>query len=335
MVDGIFSGGGIHVHQIEILIKVGTTVYIAAMALLKISLGAFFLRIFSIQKVQRHTIYAVVIVTILYSIVYGVITAATCGATSGFFGVATSCKVAAAYSGITTSWCIMNAVGDLIFSALSVDALSRAQMRPSTRFWAALVLLLGTVGGIASVVRISIILHNAGSGDLQGVTSGLWTILETSIGITAANLACLRPLLRLARAKIQSKRSHSYSSSRHPTTIGNHYMHSSPPKTDDLYMLSSALHHKTNFVPVKDWTKDRIAPEQEVNASFDDLIDRTSAKRDSEDDGQSVQPTIPQSPALAATKDRPSSSLRVLSSESIARFSRISAMFKPSAAPSE
>ncbi|GAM88606.1 hypothetical protein ANO11243_066400 [Dothideomycetidae sp. 11243] len=235
------------------IITSGTALYVCSMALLKVSLGAFFLRIFSVHRTQRLIIHVVVITTVVYSIVTGIFAASTCGSWSGFFASESSCKTSRPFTGITTSWSVLNAMGDMIFSLLSVDALRRAQMRFSTKCYASAVLVLGTAGGVASIIRICIITsHTKDRGNLQGITGGFWTLLEMCIGITAANLACLRPLLRLARQEMRSRwapESYSMDSLSQPATTQSDH---SQFNFDRLYMLSGVFDTKDDLSTSKE-----------------------------------------------------------------------------------
>lgn len=176
-----------------------TAFYALSILFLKLSLGAFFLRVFSILRFQRTIIYTVVGISTILTLVSFVLSAATCGASGGFFQSTSvsSCNVGRVYSIITTIWSYVNAVGDFIFAALAVDAIRRAQMKMKTKIIAALVLVIGTSGGVASLIRVSIITKKASViGPSHGLAAGKLTIVEIGVGMTAANLACLRPLLR-------------------------------------------------------------------------------------------------------------------------------------------
>lgn len=173
------------------------------MVFLKLSLGSFFLRLFSVFPVQRGIIITIVIISTILSLISFFLSATTCGASGGFFGTDTTCKIAKQYSIITTVWSYSNAIGDFVFAALAVDAIRVAQMELRTKILAIMILVLGTMGGVVSVIRVDIITHSVGlRGTTQGIIAGKLTILEISIGMTAANMACLRPLLRKLREKI-------------------------------------------------------------------------------------------------------------------------------------
>ncbi|KAF2153602.1 hypothetical protein K461DRAFT_293856 [Myriangium duriaei CBS 260.36] len=79
-------------------------------------------------------------------------------------------------------------------------------MSRTTKFYTTLVLCFGTAGGIVSIVRIIVLtkISNGPGSYAQGLRSGYWTQIETGMGIIAASLACLRPLLTLVREKLSS-----------------------------------------------------------------------------------------------------------------------------------
>lgn len=170
------------------------------MAWLKVSLGAFFLRFFNHYTAQRYLIYIVMAVTVSLSTVYGAYTGASCGVLAGFIGSESICKAWLPYHYVGTIWSICNAIGDVALALIAINALKLTQMNRSTMFYATMILLLGTVGGIASIIRISLI-SGGNHGTIQGALAGLWTLLEMLIGCLATNFACLRPLLREIRDK--------------------------------------------------------------------------------------------------------------------------------------
>ena len=234
------------------------------MVFLKVSLSAFFLRIFTVQRLQRYIIFTVGTITIVYSIVCIVVTGATvCGSTSGFSVTTdTRCPDGQFYEGISISWSVMNAVGDVVYSVLAVDAIRRIRMRPKTKACAIVIICFGSIGGVASIVRVAILTTIGRISESGGALSVTWTILEMSIGLMATNLACLRPLLRLLRRKFRCK---GQGSSDDPSTGQNQAVTSYPrvnPTTEasgsgqhpEIITLPSALDGKAIY-PLKDWTE--------------------------------------------------------------------------------
>ncbi|KAF2155431.1 hypothetical protein K461DRAFT_311685 [Myriangium duriaei CBS 260.36] len=204
LITELFSGGSADIDKLVLVVKVNAAFYIWTMVMLKFSLGFFFLRIFSIHLPQRIIVWFVVLSSLVLSLVYFFMSTFTCGLKSGFLG--TQCAAWTAYAGISKAWSWYNASMDMVFSLLSVHALWDAKMTKMTKFWATLVLCLGTAGGVASFVRIIVLTTDSTStgNPAQGLRSGDWTQVETGMGIIAACLACMRPLLRLLKEKFSS-----------------------------------------------------------------------------------------------------------------------------------
>ncbi|GAM87677.1 hypothetical protein ANO11243_057040 [Dothideomycetidae sp. 11243] len=187
------------------LVKINTAFYIWTMIMIKVSISAFFFRIFSIHAAQRAIVWFLVGTSVASGLVYFLMSMVTCGLEASFIP-STLCPAWHAYAMVSKVWSWDNAATDLCFSLLSIHALWDANMSRMTKFYATLILCLGTAGGVASIVRI-VVLTKASSGTgsyAQGLRSGDWTQVETGMGIIAVCLATLRPLLRLLKDKVVS-----------------------------------------------------------------------------------------------------------------------------------
>lgn len=172
------------------------------MLTLKISLGIFFLKIFNRAGVwQRYIIHGIMWFSVAMGLVLFFLSIFTCGVLPGFGASTEGCPIAPAYNGLSIFWSSINATTDLMFSVLSVQALWNAQLPRVTKISACALLLFGTIGGIASVVRI-VELFSPRSGVLQAIDAAYWTLLEAGVGITAASCATLRPLLRFVGDRV-------------------------------------------------------------------------------------------------------------------------------------
>ncbi|KAF2149853.1 hypothetical protein K461DRAFT_296271 [Myriangium duriaei CBS 260.36] len=199
----IENHAGLDLNALMTYVKIAAVLYVASMAVLKVSLGAFFLHIFRVHRIQRTIIWVLVVVTVCFSIANGVFAAVTCGAAAAFIGDSNQCKALSTYSSISTAWSIFNALGDLLLAALAINAIWAANMKKHTKIVAGFVLVLGTVGGAASVVRLYMIeTIDKNFTASAGINLSIWTMVEMCAGITAANLACLRPLLSLVKTKL-------------------------------------------------------------------------------------------------------------------------------------
>jgi len=211
------------------------------MTLLKASLGAFFLKIFTIQKSwQRYVIHSIIWFEIAYGIVNFALTVGTCGATS-FFGSA--CSLSEVYVKVNGSWSYINAITDFILAGLTVQAIWNACLPFPTKVTASVVLLLGSLGGVASIVRI-VLITGPLSGVSKGLSAGYWSLIEASIGIAAASLATLRPLFRSCMERVHSKGSSNKGSAYNTAANGSR--------------VPTALRSRHQLNTAHDWREDRI-----------------------------------------------------------------------------
>ncbi|KAF2148137.1 hypothetical protein K461DRAFT_325058 [Myriangium duriaei CBS 260.36] len=208
-------------------------------ALLLTGAVAWFLAIFRTQKLQQRVIYITISVTVLYSIINAVTSAATCGATTGLLGGSDKCSTYIFFRTVTVSWSALNAVGDLIMAVLALDALWWTKMKRNTKIVASLILILGTFGGVASFVRLYIISQSAvAGGQTTGIDVSIWTAVEIFAGITAANLAFLRPLLSEIKSKLHWLYASLFvlpftSKTSNPADTPSSIIHSSPGRAPD------------------------------------------------------------------------------------------------------
>lgn len=181
-------------------IKGAAICYTLCMTLVKLALGAWFYQIFRVHRLQRVTIIITVGATMVFGVTNTIASAVTCGPSAGLLGPIADCPIWPVYSGISLSWSVLNAIGDIIMAVLAVNALWSARMPLNTKIVASLILVLGTFGGVASVARLWIIAENHGRpGGSSGIKIGMWTGIEPCAGIAAANFACLRPMLSLLK----------------------------------------------------------------------------------------------------------------------------------------
>ncbi|KAF2150221.1 hypothetical protein K461DRAFT_296595 [Myriangium duriaei CBS 260.36] len=194
MVDDLMHGRVTSFNNLEMTIKAIIILYLIAMALIKISLGAFFFRIFTVVHVRQRVMIAVlVIITALWSIVLAIISAVTCGATSGLLGAGNSCGIWMIYGRLSLAWSVFNTFGDLFFAVLSIITLWNIQMTRQTKLLTCFILVLGTLGGVASFIR-AYIMAFAETNIQQDFATGRWSVVEMGMGLLAPSLACLHPL---------------------------------------------------------------------------------------------------------------------------------------------
>ncbi|GAM89016.1 hypothetical protein ANO11243_070500 [Dothideomycetidae sp. 11243] len=167
--------------------------YCLTVIAVKISLGFFFLNIFTVnQKIQRGAIYGLMTVATLSGLVFAIMTEATCG----ILIANDVCPIQRAFNTVSVTWSILNAISDLAFTALAVHALWGAQLKRHIKVSAMALLGFACIGGAISLVRVVV---NAGlvtkDPVLQPLEIGRWSIIESGIYIITGCLVTLRPLL--------------------------------------------------------------------------------------------------------------------------------------------
>lgn len=153
---------------------------------------------------QRWTITVSTGLLTAMGIVFFVMSVASCGVGSRSN---TDCPVNSAYTAISCTWSLMNTLVDFLFAAMSILPVITISIKGAGAFSTGVLLVIGTIGGMASALRCAVIL--GWHGDDQAVTNlviGRWSMLEAGLTITAASLATLRPLLK----KIQGMTTDSY-----------------------------------------------------------------------------------------------------------------------------
>lgn len=183
------------------------------MVLLKISLCLFFIKIFASK---RTFIVIMVITTVVASCVRvaNIITVAEalCSFEAFFFMDIKECGGTKPPS---SAWVIttfvstaVNIASDLLYVVLSIIVVARLQMKLRQKISTILLCVLGTIGTIASVVRLVLQLSyipgesRFGASNLEIMCS----VMELGLGIIAASCATLRPVLEQARKWYKHRR---------------------------------------------------------------------------------------------------------------------------------
>lgn len=178
------------------------------MIVLKISLGLFFLQLFTINhKWQRVYIHAIVLLSTTIGLVYAGLTLFSCGLKNSQ-DLKYQCEMETAYTSISSLWSFLNFLTDLSFSALAVMLLWNLSLPRRAKISTCALLVFGTIGGIASLMRIVVqYVHLPAA--LEDITVGRWSCLEAGIGITTVSLATTRPLYRKMVEVLQGRKSSS------------------------------------------------------------------------------------------------------------------------------
>lgn len=173
------------------------------MVAFKFALGLFFLRIFQSKKNYKITIWLSMIVPSIFGVLNIIWTCLyACQVKAFFFIGLTECQGVGpnnAWLVIASIWSALTAITDLLYGVLSVLAIRQLRMRFQTKVTASILCAMGSIGGLASCVRFALLIDNNIPGVSQLGASILalqWSVIEPGLGITAAALATLRPLIR-------------------------------------------------------------------------------------------------------------------------------------------
>ncbi|PNS18700.1 hypothetical protein CAC42_5239 [Sphaceloma murrayae] len=172
----------------------GYGMYILTVIAIKTSLALFMLRIFGPHHVwERVVIHSFTIIPATIGIIALVFVNVTCAVT-----FIDSCDWRRAFHLTSLSFSIANSVADLAFASLSFLILWRMTMPRAAKVSAGILFFIGTVGGLASVLRV-VAYFQTGSDVLQQIRYSRWSVIEAGTCITAVCLFTLRPLFRHLR----------------------------------------------------------------------------------------------------------------------------------------
>ncbi|KAF4553239.1 Hypothetical protein D9617_7g029660 [Elsinoe fawcettii] len=180
--------------RIQRLIRFHNASYCVTILVAKASLGVFFYGLFTgtTHKIQRHIVLASIILPTIIGVIYLGMTIFSCTASVSLLFV-DSCDVQGTYTEISILWTALNSASDIVLSVLAVFALARSKLPRFAKFSAAALLVLGTTGGLASIMRL-VSQITAQTDKLQGIVLARWSNTEAGLCITAASLVTLRPL---------------------------------------------------------------------------------------------------------------------------------------------
>jgi len=193
------------------LIRYTNAAYTATMIIVKLSIGVFFLKLFTRAnfKWQRYTIISMMGLSTAFGLIYLIMTFATCGImvqsqkTTAMHTGTDWCPIQNAFVDVSIAYSALNVVTDVAFTLLAVIALWGAKMDRMTKITASVLLAIGSVGCVASIMRI-VIQTPLSDIRVAGVLLGLWSVIEAGMCITAASLITLRPLVQPVIEKARS-----------------------------------------------------------------------------------------------------------------------------------
>lgn len=175
------------------IIRLVNAFYCLAMIAAKASLSVFFHHLLTPNhKWQRRYIKTIFALVSIYGLVYIFLGLFTCG-NEDPSEPRDTCAFETSYRHISMAWSFLTAISDWSFCILTIMLLWNLKLRRRTKISIAALLLFGTLGSLASILRIIVQSLNIPRG-LQFIIVGRWSIIEAGICIITASLATLRPL---------------------------------------------------------------------------------------------------------------------------------------------
>ncbi|KAF2156554.1 hypothetical protein K461DRAFT_288958 [Myriangium duriaei CBS 260.36] len=184
------------------LITIGYCLYSATMISFKLSLGFFFLKIFVFRTGYIITIWLTIVLPTLLGVANIIYTGfAACNLESLFFIGLNNCNGYAQSQGwldIAEAWTVVSTFTDILYAVLAVLAIVNMKMQRKNKITAAVLCALGSVGCVASCVRLAFFVVDFPVYSVLGesMMETMWTLIEPGLGIIAACLATLRPLFK-------------------------------------------------------------------------------------------------------------------------------------------
>lgn len=209
---GYFSGTGRHISDLTTKNAIRAyqawfyceLFYVQSTCWAKIAIGLMLLRL-ATRRVHRWILYLLMSGALIFCQIFFIIVLLQCRPISSFWTRADitsvetgSCWGADTVANVTYAASALNSIADWTFAILPIWFVFRIQMKKSSKFLVAGVLSLGTLASIATVIRIPYIYTMKEMGDFLYATTevAIWSTVEVGLGITAASMSTLRPLIR-------------------------------------------------------------------------------------------------------------------------------------------
>ncbi|ETN42679.1 uncharacterized protein HMPREF1541_01836 [Cyphellophora europaea CBS 101466] len=175
--------------------------YVLSNMFIKASIAIMLLRL-TIVRTHRLIIIVTIIVTEIYSTVFFFLFVFQCMPSKYFWtqvgGGRGSCMDPSITVNSAYAYSAIICVGDWIFAILPFFIVWNLQMSTRQKLMVALILSMGAIASTATIIRIPYIHTLNNKADFLYATTdvAIWSSSETGLGITAANTATLRPLVR-------------------------------------------------------------------------------------------------------------------------------------------
>lgn len=180
------------------IIRLVNCAYVMTVVVAKISLSMFFLQLFGItHRWQKIYTYVAMALSTAFGLVFVGLILFSCGIQDPTILQADTCDIHVPYKALSLTWSFLNVLTDISFAILAVMLLWHTKLARWTKASSCALLIFGTLGGIASVLRITVQLIPLPQ-PLKVIITGRWSNIEGGTYITTASLATIRPLCRKA-----------------------------------------------------------------------------------------------------------------------------------------
>jgi len=115
----------------------------------------------------------------------------------------TTCSFSQTGHAVSVAMSVINAAVDFSYTILAITLLATTTLDFWPKLTAGILLSFGTLGGVASVLRVVVQLVPVPA-PIYGILVGRWSTIEAGICITTAGLATCRPLFRSIRDAIMT-----------------------------------------------------------------------------------------------------------------------------------
>ncbi|RDW65227.1 hypothetical protein BP5796_09919 [Coleophoma crateriformis] len=177
----------------------GEIFYILTAITLKLSVGAFLLRLLK-ARLQRWTVYITLIVVTLYSLVYCIMAIAQCTPIDHYWHPLSegTCFSGSIIVGTSYAFATLISFSDFLFAAMPIFLVWNLQMNTFMKFSVASIMSLGAIAGVTTIVRVVYLKDISNNKDFFFSTAKLtiWSTVEPGVGIIIGSAAALRPLFK-------------------------------------------------------------------------------------------------------------------------------------------
>ncbi|KAL3419259.1 integral membrane protein [Phlyctema vagabunda] len=197
----------------------GEVFYVLTAWFLKLSLGAFLLRLHK-SPAQRWTVYITLAIISVYSVAFLIMAIFQCKPVDHYWHPLSegTCFKPSIVVGSTYAYAGIISFSDFLFAVMPIFLVWHLQMNTFMKVTVAGLMSLGAIAGVTTIVRVVYIKDIGENKDFFYNTAKLtiWSTIEPGVGIIIGSLAALRPLFKslLGKHTMFSSSNNKYGSTR-------------------------------------------------------------------------------------------------------------------------